>query len=295
MNIEKKSFLNFCSKLSQKELSTNSGSKFFQVDVTKGRLYITINSSGRRTSISDNQLNNVLDIYNKTKSEVTPDYIQVTGRSTYLLSLIRLYKSSATVRRFDRELHLKANLNSFLEDHLKLPKKDYYSNMNTDSFLQLKSVLGDINNIFTLKLTVSFIQWISDKLELSVEHRDRLLTQLKDAKPSANGFDLEITTPINLIAEVKCNIPVNGGSKYGAKQKEGILRDIFSLQNGKTKSSVDPQGFMKFMVFLDKPEIRKATEHLISNLKSESQNIRFIESSDSIFTVSDINIVYIQI
>ena len=42
---------------------------------------------------------------------------------------------------FDREHYLQDKLNSFLEQDLGLPDNDYYSNLDIDGFLQLKSVL----------------------------------------------------------------------------------------------------------------------------------------------------------
>jgi hypothetical protein len=69
------------------------------------------------------------------------------------------------------------------------------------------------------------------------------------------------------VAEVKCNVPINGGTKYGAAQKNGIIADIEALLNGKSKASSAPAPAqsLKFMVFLDLPAVRAANAHLIAS------------------------------
>jgi hypothetical protein len=62
---------------------------------------------------------------------------------------------------------------------------------------------------------------------------------------------------------VKCTIPIKKGIKYGGNQKDGIIGDINSLLNGKMRvAPVDAQT-LKFMVFLDLPEVKTANEHLM--------------------------------
>lgn len=78
------------------------------------------------------------------------------------------------------------------------------------------------------------------------------------------------------MAEVKCNIPVNGGTKYGAAQKAGILKDIEALLQGKSKAAAVPHDSLKFMVFIDLPEVRAANNHLVASNAKLSSEFQFI-------------------
>lgn len=195
---------------------------------------------------------------------------------------------------FNREEHLKNQLNMFLTNDLGLPENDYYSNLHLNDFLKLKSILNNINNIFTLKVSLSFTQWISNILELNTQERDLITHKIISTKPNANGFDIEILEPINLIAEIKCNIPINQGTIYGSAQRNGIKKDISALLNGKTKSSINPNTFIKFIVFLDKPEIRQATIHFINNHENKSLFI-FADNNTKFNSTKCIYIVFVEI
>jgi len=196
---------------------------------------------------------------------------------------------------FDREYHLKDQLNKFFEKRFGLPEEDYYSNLKLDGFLQLKSILSGINNIFTLKVSLAFAHWISKILKFDQETKNRIISEITTTKPNANGYDIEISAPVKLIAEVKCNVPINGGVVYGSAQKNGISKDIQALINGKSKSSIRPDGYYKFMVLLDKPEIKNATEHFVKNMKSEKERMIFVNKNMRIESTDSVYIIYVKI
>lgn len=196
---------------------------------------------------------------------------------------------------FDREHHLRERLNKFLEKELCLPANDYYSNLDAEQFLNLKSVLSDINNIFTLKVSLAFANWISDILELDSEVKEKITSKVLTAKPSANGYDIEVSDPVKIIAEVKCNVPINGGTVYGAAQKNGIQKDINALINGKSKSQINPENYLKFMVFLNLSEIKSATDNFIKNMKSNKDKIVIIDTNSRIHHTDKIYVVYLNI
>ena len=198
------------------------------------------------------------------------------------------------IEAYDRENELRHRLISFLEQSLGLPKGDYYSRLDLDGFLRMKSVLGDINNIFTLKVSLAFVHWVTARLSLDQETTNRILTQVLSTKPNANGYDIQLSDPIKLIAEVKCNIPINGGNVYGSAQKNGIAKDIDALINGKSKSSITPGGYYKFIVFLDRPEIREATKHFVKNMKAGKELITFAEEDASVESTEKIYVVYVK-
>ena len=106
---------------------------------------------------------------------------------------------------YNREASLKDKLNGFFEYKLNLPKNDYYSELDLRGYLELKSTLSDINNIFTLKVSSSFVEWLYEKIEC-IKTKDAALSQLLSTKPNTNGYDIEISNPHKVIAEVKCNV-----------------------------------------------------------------------------------------
>jgi len=195
---------------------------------------------------------------------------------------------------YDREKELQLRLNSFIEQNLELPKDDYYSRLGLDCFLRLKSVLSDINNIFTLKVSLSFAHWITDNFRLGKEAQKLIVSQILERKPNANGYDIELSEPIKLIAEVKCNIPIKGGSVYGSAQRNGIAKDINALINGKSKSSISPDNYLKFIVFLHKPEIREATEHFVKNMREGKHLISFVDNGSNIESTNNVYVTYVK-
>lgn len=166
------------------------------------------------------------------------------------------------MRSYNRNSEIQTRLNEFLVSAFNLPVKDYYGSMDLAKILGLKSALSDINNALTLQLTLSFVNWISNVLNIPPLLSKNLIDEVLDTKPSANGYDVYMRHGTTFVAEVKCNIPINGGTKYGAAQKSGIISDIESLMNGKSKAAQIHEQTLKFMVFLDLPAVRAANEHL---------------------------------
>lgn len=195
---------------------------------------------------------------------------------------------------YNRESHLQNRLNLFLESELGLPSADYYAQLDINGFLGLKSVLSDINNIFTLKVSLAFAEWVTKHLEINAEAERQIITQILETKPNANGYDIEVTEPVKIIAEVKCNIPINGGNVYGSAQKNGIAKDIDALINGKSKSLISPSEYLKFMVFLDMPEIRDATEYFVKNMKNEKERISYLGDDLKAKDTSKVYIAYVR-
>jgi len=195
---------------------------------------------------------------------------------------------------YDREESLKDRLNTFLRERLELPDGDYYSRLGQEGLAELKSVLSDINNIFTLKVTVAFVEWLAKELGLDDSTRLAIISQVLSTKPNANGYDLEVLDPIQIVAEVKCNVPINRGSVYGSAQRDGIAKDIASLIHGKSKSKTDSRRCLKFMVLLEKPEVRDATLHLVKNMKEHGDRIVFFEPGTKIDSRDSIYVVYVE-
>lgn len=180
---------------------------------------------------------------------------------------------------FNREESLRKRLNAFLSLSFELPEHDYYAKLDTESFLSLKSVLADINNILTLRVALAFIDWVAVRLNLDAQAKLELERIFLNSKPNSNGFDVWLGYPVAFVGEVKCNVPINKGSIYGAQQRHGIEKDVTSLLEGKRKASFNPQSCLKFLAFLDRPEIRSANEHLLRTSKVCKGRLEFVSGN----------------
>ena len=120
-------------------------------------------------------------------------------------------------------------------------------------------------------------------------HEVSIRANLLKSKPGSNGYDLVCLHPIPFVAEVKCNIPINGGSKYGSAQRTGILKDVASLKAGKIKAAQLSPGTLKFMVFLDLPQVKAANAHLVASSPGLGADLRFLRDDE---TPRDAEIVY---
>jgi hypothetical protein len=148
-----------------------------------------------------------------------------------------------------RNDELKSKLNSHLHKMTGL-KTDFYSALKHEDILDLKTVLSDINNLLTFKLTLAAGAWIGDYFSLNENEKQLILNKIDSIKPNEQGFDILIQQPIKLIAEVKCNIPVKQGSKFGAMQAKKLLEDVEKLLSGK-KQLRETDSFLKFVFVID--------------------------------------------
>ena len=197
---------------------------------------------------------------------------------------------------YDKERILAEELNKFLTSDLGVKDADYYSKLDFSSFIKLKSVLSNINNIITMKVTMAFIDWLAIHFEWSADERDDMLRKYNSTKPNTNGYDVELSSDaVSIIAEVKCNVPVNGGDKYGAAQKLGIEKDFSSLIKGKSKSHMNPDHCLKFMVFVDHPEIRKATNGFINVDKKFGDKICVYRDGMKFDDKEKVHVVFVEL
>ena len=101
-----------------------------------------------------------------------------------------------------------------------------------------------------------------------------------------------------IIAEVKCNIPVNDNS-YGAAQEYSIIKDINGLLSGEGKNKVDISEcdlnlYYKFMVVLRTDKTKEAMQKIIKKI-NKTNNPSVIEyTKEQCFDKSKVYIVYID-
>lgn len=188
--------------------------------------------------------------------------------------------------QYHREEELKNRLNNFFITQFSLPEDDYYSRLDSEKIISLKKALSDINNLITMKITISFVNWITKKFNLSQESEEKIMNEILSTKPSTNGYDIVSDEIVKLIAEVKCNIPINAGKKYGSAQRNGITKDLNNLLYGKTKSKFDTNEYLKFMVFLENESVRSANQHYI-HLSKEFREKLIVVDEKTIFDRKD--------
>jgi hypothetical protein len=218
--------------------------------------------------------------------------IKDSGYATVLRVMQTLME---TELKYNRENALRDRLNSFLVESFDLPSRDYYSFLDAERFIGLKSALSDINNVLTLKVTLSFADWLADHYRLDDSVRSELQHIVTQTKPNSNGYDIWLGYPVAFVGEVKCNIPINKSVIYGSAQRHGIEKDIIGLLKGKRKATINPESCPKFMAFLDIPQIRRANEHLLRSSDICRNHLVFVEGEHELCRTDVVYGVYVLI
>ncbi|OME71494.1 hypothetical protein BSK65_10665 [Paenibacillus odorifer] len=197
---------------------------------------------------------------------------------------------------YNREIELRDRFNQFIADKITGHSEDYYSKLTVEDFEDIKTTLRDIHNIITYRTTIRFIEWVSERFPYVRENYQVYLDQVLNTKPSDNGYDLVVIGDINVIAEIKCNKPINNGFKFGSQQKTGLIKDITGLLEGKSKvKSVNPAEAFKFLVIYDFGDhTLLAAQHLIKNLSSDLKDKVVIYKEDEPLLIDKVNIVFIK-
>lgn len=185
-------------------------------------------------------------------------------------------KAFSSIIDYHKDDELRRRINAFLKESFDLPEMDYYARLDISNLIKLKSTLSDIHNSLTMQLTFGFLKWAEKALSLTAEETEEIRRVINGTKPNTNGYDIKCDA---FVAEVKCNIPVNGGRIYGAAQRQGIVKDIKALLEGKTKDPVIHPA-LKFMVFLDLEEVREANEHLKKSTKQFPDAFQFLQDNE---------------
>ena len=195
---------------------------------------------------------------------------------------------------YDREHELQQKFNAFIQGLTGI-SMDYYAKLTIEEFENLKGTLKDINNIITYQTTLKFIEWVKERFQLSQDDYQRVVTQVKKSKPNDNGYDIQLNTGIKIIAEVKCNRPINNGDKFGSAQKNGIIKDIEGLLEGKNKAQITVNDYYKFLVLNDLGHaVKKATSHLLQNLDKRFSNRVLILNPGEVMDKEHVYIVFIK-
>lgn len=192
-------------------------------------------------------------------------------------------KTAQPSHLYRREEVLRLRLNNSLCSALNLPKQDYYGQLSLNGLLVLKECLARVHDVITLKLTLALVNWLAQRFGLTPEHKDALQAQVNQQHPNAAGFDLDCAD-LNLVAEVKGNIPVNGKKRFGSAQITGLNNDVLhmlgkpplgkELERMRSNSKVKREGLnsaIKLLCLCDTPEVRAAASNWSLNLMAQAE------------------------
>ena len=177
-----------------------------------------------------------------------------------------------------RSVQLKTKINAHLTKITGQPN-DYYEKLSSSDIVELKNVLSDIHNLLTFKMTISAANWLSNFFKLNQIESKQLLAEIDNTSPNAKGFDIFTLKPHKIVAEVKCISPMNLGAKFGAAQRNLIIKDFNNLKNGKFPQ-LGTTDFYKFLFLIDLGDrsfdamkaLMKESKIRISNPEREQRN-----------------------
>lgn len=163
-----------------------------------------------------------------------------------------------------RDDKLASQLNKFWNGFLKTNDVDYYKRLTIFDFVKLKEAISNINNIITLQITEAFVEFLYNEKIVTENQKECIIEQVLSTDANTNGYDVEWgDDSVHIVAEVKCNIPVEQNS-FGAAQRNGIVKDLDNLLKGKSKSNLDStSGCFKFMVLLDVKNVKDCMKKVI--------------------------------
>jgi hypothetical protein len=192
------------------------------------------------------------------------------------------------LRNMDREQYLKQNFNDFWTSVFK-NKMNYYSFLTMTNLIDLKKAVSNINNIITLRTTLGFIDYLWKMRLISNVEMNQMKNSVLSTNVNSNGYDID---NCGIVAEIKCNIPVNTSS-YGAAQEKSIKEDLDGLYKGKSTSKTDPKNCYKFMVLLDVDGVRTSMQKLVNKLSYK--NIIEELNGNTMLSKDKIYIVYLKL
>ena len=165
--------------------------------------------------------------------------------------------------------------------------------MTNGNFDMLKSALSNVNNIITYSATIELVSFLAKVFDLSAHDENDLLEQIRNTSPNANGFDLHYSKQIKIVAEVKCNRPVKGGNRFGAEQRDGLVKDIRTLFNGKRGLGRESmQEYYKVLgIYRFDSNTEEAVRHFIKHLPEDLVGSVEMFTADAVMTKEKVYVV----
>lgn len=198
----------------------------------------------------------------------------------YLQGLVATHFQNDNMQTTDktRQDSLAGQFNEFVNRVAGTSGRDYYARLSTRDFVELKTVLSNINNIITQRITFAFAEWLYRYGIVDARQYAAIRCDIERTNANANGYDVQFSGRVGhadgIVAEVKCNIPAKS-DRFGAAQLANLEKDVEGLLHGKTKAKgLDSENYLKFLVLLDDGErVRTAAGHFVSAMQKNGCNI----------------------
>ena len=196
---------------------------------------------------------------------------------------------------FHRGEALKSEFNTFWTSIIG-ESDDYFSRMTNNDFDMLKTALSNVNNIITYNSTIELATFLAKIFDLSAHDENDLLEQVRNTKPNANGFDIQYSKKVKIVAEVKCNRPVKGGNRFGAEQKNGIAKDLRTLFNGKRGLNHESlQDYYKILgVYRFDSKTEEAIRHYLKHLPEDLIGYAEMFNADAVMIKEKVYVVLLN-
>lgn len=182
-------------------------------------------------------------------------------------------------------------INNISEYFIKKFNISISKDLSIEDLLGLKSVLSNVNNMLTYKTTLSFVNWLSQKRNFTTVQKDSIIQQIDSISPNANGYDVDISEPERILAEVKTTIPINNSKGFGSAQRKSIIKDLQKLSRPENSSA------LKFMVLLDNENVRDAftkEKSFVKKLKDESLHTEVVINTTNFSYKNTIYVVFVH-
>lgn len=234
---------------------------YVQKHYSKRSYKFIVTSEGNTVKVDDT-------LNNTDTSTYTRDERTYNNKTTNNTSRITPRRKEYDV--YERENFLKLQFNEVWSSILK-EKKDYYSYMDEHSLDLLKNAVTNLKDINRLKTTLSFISRIGDIFNVGAREVSAIEEIVRTTPPHYGGYDIEYKGAINILAEIKCNMPINNSNKFEPVQISELKSELENLILGKEKSKVkDIENYCRFLVIKKHGKnIRYAVEELIKELPIE--------------------------
>lgn len=182
-------------------------------------------------------------------------------------------------------------INNISEYFIKKFNISISKDLSIEDLIGLKSVLSNVNNMLTYKTTLSFVNWLSQKRNFTTVQKDSIIQQIDSISPNANGYDVDISEPERILAEVKTTIPINNSKGFGSAQRKSIIKDLQKLSRPENSSA------LKFMVLLDNENVRDAftkEKSFVKKLKDESLHTEVVTNTTNFSYKNTIYVVFVH-
>lgn len=210
---------------------------------------------------------------------------------------------------FSRHRYLQDNFNEVITRVLGLEADDYLSRVSLEGLIDLKLIISNIHAVVTMKMAAALVGWLSTENVVTAAQAETLRTQVDSAHPFASGFDLDMSEP-NLVAEVKGNIPVGGGSLFQAAQLKGLTNDVLQMLGrpplGKTLDEMPERAkcrrtslntAKKFLALYDSPKVRAAASHWMKSFNGRHGENSVVPATagEAEFAPDRVHVVFLSI